>query len=85
MRRSSTRNESVRPLALVVTVLLGLALLFCVDMVHGACMIALGPSLVPTALLIAYVAWWLVPSIEAPTYAVSLHLPDPPPKSSALL
>ena len=95
MRHLSTGHESVRPAVLAVVMLLGLALVMCLvhidcdeagmDMVHGGCGVALVASFFTAAVVLASLNWWLLPGWAIPSYAVSLHLPDPPPKSPALL
>ena len=95
MRHLSTRQESVRPAVLAVVMLLGLALILCLvhidcdeagmDMVHGGCGVALVAAFSTAGIVLASLSWWLLPGLALSPYAVSLHLPDPPPKSPALL
>ena len=95
MRHLSTRHKSVRPAVLAVVMLLGLALILCLvhidcdeagmDMVHGGCGVALVASFSTAGIVLASLSWWLLPGLALSPYAVSLHLPDPPPKSPALL
>ena len=98
MRYPSTWRASAGPVALTTVALLGLALVLCMvhtgcdeagmdgmDMVHGGCPAALVVSLFTAGVVFASVNWWLLPGLAVSPYAVSLHLPDPPPKSSALL
>ncbi len=95
MRNLSTGREAARPVILAVVTLLGLALVLCLihidcddagmDMVHGACGVALAASFFTAAVVVASLSWWLLPGVAISPYAVSLHLPDPPPKSPALL
>ena len=80
---------------MTVVMLLGLALLLCLvhidhdetemDMVHGGCGVALAASFVTPSVILASLSWWLLPGVDISPYAVSLHLPDPPPKSPASL
>jgi hypothetical protein len=75
--------------------LLGLALVLCLlhtdhdecglDMLHGSCGVALVTSFFTAGVFLASVSWWLLSNLAVSPYAVSLHLPDPPPKSPALL
>ena len=95
MRYLRNRHERGRRLALALVVLLGLALVFCLihiddddvsmDMAHGGCGVALVSSFFTTGMVLASLRWWLLPGMAISPYAVSLHLPDPPPKSRALL
>jgi len=75
--------------------LLGLALVLCLvhiehdgtgmALVHGGCGVALVASFLAACAVLASLSWWLLPGMAISPYAVSLHLPDPPPKSPALL
>jgi hypothetical protein len=95
MRYLSSGHEAARPVFLAVVMLLGLALVLCLvhidcdeagmDMVHGGCGVALVASLFTAGVVLASLSWWLLPGLTLSPYAVSLHLPDPPPKSPALL
>jgi hypothetical protein len=95
MRYLSTGRESARPVVLAAVMLLGLALVLCwvhvdcgeagMDMVHGGCGVALVASFFTTGAVLASPRWWLLPGLAISSYAVSLHLPDPPPKSPAFL
>jgi len=95
MRYLSNGHEAARPVFLAVVTLLGLALVLCLvhidcdeagmDMVHGGCGVALVASLFTSGVVLASLSWWLLPGLTISPYAVSLHLPDPPPKSPALL
>lgn len=53
-------------------------------MLHGACSPALIVSFFAAGLVFVSMNWWLLASLAPVPYAVSLHLPDPPPKSPAL-
>ena len=95
MRYLSTGHESARPVVLAAVMLLGLALVLCLvhidhdeagmDMVHGGCGVALVASFFTAGVVLASLSWWTLPGLAISPYAVSLHLPDPPPKSPALL
>lgn len=95
MRHLSTGRRSVKPLVLTVVMLVGVALVLCLihtdpdedglDMLHGSCGVALAVPLFAACLVFVPVNWWLLADLSAPGYAVSLHLPDPPPKSRPLL
>ena len=95
MRHLSTAHRSARPVILAVVTMLGLALVLCLihidhheaemDMVHGACVVALVTSFFTAGAVLASRNWWLLPSVPVSPYTVSLHLPDPPPKAPALL
>ena len=95
MRLRLSGHESARPVVLATVALLGLALVLClihidddeagVDMVHGACGIALVASFYATGMFLASLSWWRLADPAGLPYAVPLHLPDPPPKSSGLL
>ncbi len=96
MRRLLDGRGSAKPLVLAaVTLLVGLALILCLihtdpdedglDMLHGSCGAALVVSFFAAGLVFVPVNWWLLANLSAPAYAVSLHLPDPPPKSLPLL
>ena len=92
MRYLSTGHESARPVVLAAVMLLGLALVLCwvhvgcdevgMDMVHGVALVA---AFFTAGAVLASLSWWLLPGLAISPYAVSLHLPDPPPKSPALL
>ena len=94
MRHRSGR-ASAGPAAVMAVALLLLSLVLCLvhtchdvtgmDMVHGGCGIALVASFLTASVVLAFVNWWLLPGLAVSPYAVSLHLPDPPPKSLALL
>ena len=96
MRRLLTGSHSGRHVALAAVALLGLVFVFCLadgchaeagclDMLHGACGGALVVSSFTAGLVLVSMNWWLLPSLGVAPYAVSLHLPDPPPKSPALV
>ena len=95
MRYLPTRHESARPVVTAAVMLLGLALVLCLvyidhdeagmDMVHGGCGVALAASFLTAGIVLASLNWWLVPGLATSPYAISLHLPDPPPKSPAFL
>ena len=95
MRHLSTGRRSAKPLVVAVVALLGLALILCLihtdpdedglDMLHGSCGVALVASLFAAGLVFVPVNWWLLANLSVPAYAVSLHLPDPPPRSLPLL
>ena len=89
------RTRPRHRVALVVIALLGLAVVLCLvhgshqeagdlDMLHGACSPALIVSFFAAGLVFVSMNWWLLASLAPVPYAVSLHLPDPPPKSPAL-
>jgi hypothetical protein len=95
MRHRLERARSLNRTALVVVALLGLAIVLCLvhgshqeagdlDMLHGACSPALIVSVFAAGLVFVSTNWWLLTSLAPVPYAVSLHLPDPPPKSPAL-
>ena len=97
MRRLLTGSNSGRHIALAAVALLGLvAVVLCLvhgshaeagglDMLHGGCGGALVVSSYTAGLVLVSMNWWLLPSLAVAPYAVSLHLPDPPPKSPALV
>jgi hypothetical protein len=95
MRHQSTGRRSTKPLALGVVTLLGLALILCLihtdghkdglDMLHGSCGVAIVASLFAAGLVFVPLNSWLLANLSAPAYAVSPHLPDPPPKSLLFL
>ncbi len=95
MRHLSTGRRPVKPLVLAAVTLVGLALILCLihtnpdeddlDMLHGSCGVALVASFFAAGLVFVPVNWWLLANPSAPAYAVSLHLPDPPPKPLPLL
>lgn len=83
------------PLAVATVTLLGLALVLCLvhsdhddgemDMLHGACGVALAASFFAASIVLTSLDWWRLPSSRAAADSVPLHLPDPPPKSPAFL
>lgn len=93
--RYQAGREWARPLVLAVVALLGLALVLCLvhdggddagmDMLHAVCGAALVASSFTAGVALASLSWWLLADPGISPYAVSLHLPDPPPKSRALL
>lgn len=95
MRYLSTGHAARRPVVLAAVTLVGLALVLCLvhidrdeagmDMVHGGCGLAIVASFASADVVLASLSWWLLPGVAMSPYAVSLHLPDPPPKSPALL
>jgi hypothetical protein len=89
------RTRLRHQVALVVIALLGLAVVLCLvhgshqeagdlDMLHGACSPALIVSFFAAGLVFVSMNWWLLTGLAPVPYAVSLHIPDPPPKSPAL-
>jgi len=95
MQHLSIRHDVARPVILAVVTVLGLALILCLihvdhdeagmDMAHGGCGVALVTSFFTTGIVLGSLNWWLLPGLAISAYAVCLHLPDPPPKSPALL
>ena len=94
MRHLSTGRRSAKPLVVAAVVLVGLALLLCLihtdpdedglDMLHGGCGAAVVASFVVAGLVFTAVHWWLLADSSTSAYAVSPHIPDPPPKSRPL-
>ena len=95
MRHLSTGRWYAQPLVLAAITLVGLAVILCpihtnpdadgLDMLQGSCGVALVASFFAAGLVFAPSNWWLLANRSTPTYAVSLHLLDPPPKSPPLL
>ena len=56
-----------------------------VDMLRGVCGPALTVAFLASNLMFVSMSWWLLTSPGVSPFSVSLHLPDPPPKSPALL
>jgi hypothetical protein len=81
-------------LAGIAVGLLALSLMLClvhdnhdergVDLFHGTCGIALVGSFFAAAVVLVSLNWWLWATLAVSPNAVAVHLPDPPPKSSAL-
>jgi hypothetical protein len=95
MRHLSTRYDVPKSVILAVVTVLGLALILCLihvdhdeagmDMAHGGCGAALVAAFFTAGVVLASLSWWFLPGLTISAYAVCLHLPDPPPKSPALL
>jgi hypothetical protein len=55
------------------------------DTLHGICGGALTVAFLASSLMFLSMSWWLLTNLGIFPSTVSLHLPDPPPKSPALL
>jgi len=94
MRHLSTGGRSAKPLVVATVMLVGLALILCLihtdpdddglDMLHGGCGAAVVASFFASGLMFTAVSWRLLADSSTLAYAISPHIPDPPPKSRPL-